>query len=80
MPSPPTESDIQEKLKKAELQRLNILRNKVGPVSPRVAEERRRQALERKRAMDHESQQQLKKAENEKLAANQKRKQTTEER
>ena len=73
-PSPITESDIQEKLKKAEENRLNVLRNRVGPVSPRVAEERRRLALERKRAIDHENQQQLKKAENEKLAADMKRK------
>jgi hypothetical protein len=79
-PSPLTESDIQEKLKRAEVKRNNVLRNRVGPGSPRVAEERRRLALERKRAIDHENQQQLKKAENEKLAADQKRKQTTEER
>jgi len=56
-PSPPTENDIQEKLKRAEMKRLNVLRNRVGPVSPRVAEERRRLALERKRAIDHENQQ-----------------------
>ncbi len=78
-PSPPTESEIMEKLKRAEQKRQNVLRNRVGPVSPRVAEERRRLALERKRAIDHENQQQFKKSENEKLAAEQKRKQTTEE-
>lgn len=79
-PAPPTESDIQEKLNRAREKRANVLRNRVGPVSPRIAEERRRLALERKRAIDHENQQLLKKAENEKLAADQKRKQTTEER
>jgi hypothetical protein len=79
-PAPPTESDIQDKLNRAGEKRANVLRNRVGPVSPRVAEERRRLALERKRAIDQENQQLLKKAENEKLAADQKRKQTTEER
>jgi hypothetical protein len=54
-PSPLTESEIQEKLNRAEQKRQNVLRNRVGPVSPRVAEERRRQALERKRAIDHET-------------------------
>ena len=80
MPAPPTVSEIQDKLDRAGLKRANVLRNRVGPVSPRVAEERRRLALERKRAIEHENQQLLKKAENEKLAADQKRKQTTEER
>ena len=79
-PSPITESDIKEKLNRATQKRLNVLRNRVGPVSPRVAEERRRLALERKRAIDKETQQQLKKSEQEKLLADQKRKQTTEER
>lgn len=56
-PAPISENDIQEKLKRAEEKRNNVLRNRVGPVSPRVAEERRRQALERKRAIDNENRQ-----------------------
>ncbi len=62
------------------MKRLSVLRNKSGPISPRFADARRRQALERKKAIEHENQQLFKKAENEKIAAEQKRKQTTEER
>jgi hypothetical protein len=55
-PSPPISgADIQQKLKRAEEKRRNFLMNRGGPVSPRVMEERRRNAREHMKSRDENS-------------------------
>jgi hypothetical protein len=79
--SPPlSEADIQQKLKRAEEKRRNFLMNRGGPVSPRVMEERRRNALEHKKSQDENSHLLRKKVEHDINSAEEKRRQTTEQR
>ena len=80
-PSPPISgADIQQKLKRAEEKRKNYLMNRGGPVSPRVMEERRRNAREHMKTRDENSHMLRKKVEHEINSAEEKRRQTTEER
>lgn len=72
---------IAEKLKRAEEKRKQALLNKSGAASPIESEERRRRAKERKRAIDDRNLHHLKeKCERDIVQAEEKRKQTWEER
>lgn len=71
---------IAEKLKRAEEKRQQALSNRGGAISPRIAEERRKAALERKRVMDQENLSQIKESQEKINLADDKRKQTAEER
>lgn len=75
-----SEADINNKLKRAEEKRRNVLKMRGGPVSPRAQEERRKAAIQRKKAIDESSVLLRKKFEADINMAEEKRRQTTEER
>lgn len=71
---------IAEKLKRAEEKRKQALANRGGAVSPRIVEERRKQARERKRVIDEGNLNHLKEKNELNNLAEEKRRQTQEER
>lgn len=72
--------DIAMKLKRADEKRRQALLNRGGAVSPRIAEERRRRAKERKQALDESQKSHLKEQNERDNLAEEKRRQSEEER